>query len=215
MKDWKVKHHDMLMDGGLEDGPTLHKFVSGIFMCTSAAKQTAPLLQTVYQADAAHMNFGKYTLYSCYGITVNCNTYPVAFGMVFGNEDKEGWLSFWKFAKREMPCLNSPETMIITDRDKGSIEAIDEVLPLAVNFFCSYHPQKNIQTYIKCGSGQYSCMWMNKLLLNCHRPLMGAVIHEQHLASICALPFVGAYHANISGIAWMSSENGGGQQIQL
>ena len=114
------------------------------------------------------MNFGKYTLYSCYGITANCNEYPVAFGIVFGNEDKEGWIRSWKFAKRNMPCLNSSETTIITDRDKGSIEAIEEVLPQAVNFFCSYHRQKNIQTYVKGGSGQYSCMWMYKLLLDCH-----------------------------------------------
>jgi hypothetical protein len=92
VKDRKVKHHAMLVEGGLEDG--LHTFVSGIFMCTSAAKQTVPLLQTVYQADAAHMNFGKYTLYACYGITANRNASPVAFGIVFGNEDKEGWLSF-------------------------------------------------------------------------------------------------------------------------
>ena len=158
VKDWKVKHHDMIVEGGLEDG--LHKFVfvSGIFMCTSAAKQTAPLLQTVYQADAAHMNFGKYTLYSWYGITANCNAYPVAFGIVSGNDDKEGWLGFWKFAKREMPCLNTPETTIITHKDKGSIEAIDEDLPLAVNFFCSYHRQQNIHTDIKVGSGVYSCI---------------------------------------------------------
>ncbi len=66
VKNWKVKHHSMLVEGGLENGTALHKFVSGIFMCTSAAKQNVPLLQTVYQANAAHMNFGKYTLYSCY-----------------------------------------------------------------------------------------------------------------------------------------------------
>jgi len=40
---------------------------------------------------------------------------------------------------REMPCLNTAETTIITDKDKRSIEVIDEVLPLAINFFCSYH----------------------------------------------------------------------------
>ncbi len=61
-------------------------------MSIAPAKNSVPLLQTaVYQADAAHMNFGKYTLYSCYGITSNCNLFPVAFGIVFSNEDKEGW----------------------------------------------------------------------------------------------------------------------------
>jgi len=82
VKDWQVKHHGMIVEGGLLLLDGLHKFVSGIFMCTSAVKQTTPLLQTVYQADAAHMNFGKSTLYSCYGITANCNAYPVAFGIV-------------------------------------------------------------------------------------------------------------------------------------
>ncbi len=36
------------------------------------------------------MNFGKYTLYSCYGITANCNAFLVAIGIIFGNEDKHG-----------------------------------------------------------------------------------------------------------------------------
>ena len=43
--------------------------------------------------------------------------------------------------------------MIITDRDKGSIEAIDEVLPLAVNLFCSYHQTEeysNLHQRRKC-----------------------------------------------------------------
>jgi hypothetical protein len=123
----------------------LHKFVSGIFLATSTAKQNVPMLQMVYQSDAAHMNFGKYTLYSCYWITADCNASPVAFGIVFGNEDKSGWVEFWTFAKKIYPCLNTPETTSITNQEKGSIEAIAEVLPLAGNFFCSFHRKKNIE----------------------------------------------------------------------
>ncbi len=62
------------------------------------------------------MNFGKYMLYSCYGTTANGNTSPLAFGILFGNEDKEGWLQFWKFAKNLHPCLNDETITIITDR---------------------------------------------------------------------------------------------------
>ena len=67
VRDLKLKHKDMLEESGLEGGlvDKSHRFVSGVFMCTSAAKNTVPLLQTVYQADAAHMKFGKYTLYTC------------------------------------------------------------------------------------------------------------------------------------------------------
>jgi hypothetical protein len=57
--------------------------------------------------------------------------------------------------KENNPCLNTPETAIITNLEKGSIEAIAEVLPLADNFFCSFHQKKNIETFVKGGKGKY------------------------------------------------------------
>jgi hypothetical protein len=62
VKDWKEKNYEILLEEGLVEGSTLHKFVGGIFLATSTSKQNVSLLQTVYQSDAAHMNFGKYTL---------------------------------------------------------------------------------------------------------------------------------------------------------
>ncbi len=94
VKEWKEKNFEMLLEEGLVDGTTSNKFVSGIFMATSTSKQNVPLLQTMYQSDAAHMNVGKYTLYSCYGITANCNASHVAFAIVFSNEAKSGWVDF-------------------------------------------------------------------------------------------------------------------------
>ncbi len=34
-----------------------------------------------YQADACHLEFGKYTMFTIYGIGANNNTFPVAMGM--------------------------------------------------------------------------------------------------------------------------------------
>jgi hypothetical protein len=94
---WKLMNKDVLEDGGL-GGPKLGavplKFFSAILFSTSGARKAVPFLQLVFQADACHMNFGKYTLYSCYGTTANCDTYQVAFRILFGNEDKEGWKLF-------------------------------------------------------------------------------------------------------------------------
>ena len=64
---WEVANMEMLEDVGLgrncgADGTVAPRFLCGIFLSISAAKNTVPLLQMVYQADAAHMNFGKYTL---------------------------------------------------------------------------------------------------------------------------------------------------------
>jgi hypothetical protein len=154
LQKWELANMEMLEDVGLgknccDDEGAAPTFLCGIFLSISGAKNTVPLLQTVYQADVAHMNFGKYTLYLCYGITANCNAFPVAFGIIFGNEDKEGWERFWKFASTRHPCLNHARVTIITDQQKGSIKAMAKVLPKAVNFFCSYHCGKNILTNVK------------------------------------------------------------------
>jgi hypothetical protein len=58
---------------------------------------------------------------------------------------------------------------IITDQQKGSIEAMAEVLPKAVNLFCSYHRGKNILTNVKGGKGVYRAFWYYNLLLGCGR----------------------------------------------
>jgi hypothetical protein len=123
----------MLAQGGLgplsfsEEEP---KFVTVVFFSTMPARTVVPLLQTAYQADAAHTNFGKYTLILCYGTTANSNTFPIALAIVFDNETKDSWVKFWQFAKGVHPCLNTPQTTIIMDQPKGSIEAIHEILPL-------------------------------------------------------------------------------------
>ncbi len=95
IEEWKTKQKKMIDDGGLgpgQPGDVLPRFISGIMVSISSAKHAVPLLQTVYQADACHLNFGKYTLYTCYGITPNNNTFPVAMAILFGNEDKAGWV---------------------------------------------------------------------------------------------------------------------------
>ncbi len=74
VKDWKEEKAEMLAQGGLGPlsfGEEELKFVTGVFFSTMPARIIVPLLQTAYQADAAHMNFGKYTLFLCYGNTAN------------------------------------------------------------------------------------------------------------------------------------------------
>jgi hypothetical protein len=59
---WQVANGEMLNDVGLgqnciEGGE--ETFVTGLFISTAAAKNLVPLLQRVYQADEAHINFGN------------------------------------------------------------------------------------------------------------------------------------------------------------
>ena len=64
IRNWFIANEVSLMTQlGMEDGPP-QRFLTGIFIATSASKAQVPFLQEVIQADAAHMSFGKYTLFS-------------------------------------------------------------------------------------------------------------------------------------------------------
>ena len=166
--DWKEANQAMLQQGGLGIqmiGEPTPKFCAGVFFSMSYSQAVVPHLQDVFQADAAHTNFGKYTLYSCYGSTANGNTSPIAFALLFGNEDKAGWEAFWEFAKEEHPCLDSAKNTFITDQAKGLVESVKNVLPQAGHFHCSYHRAKNIDKYCKGGKKVNSAWWYYQKLL--------------------------------------------------
>jgi hypothetical protein len=185
IKQWKHDNKVMLEESGLcHNSSETHRFVSGVFLSLQQARHTVPFLQSVFQADAAHMNFGKYTLYSCYGNTANGNTFPVAIAIIFGNEDKEGWTRFWKFVLRIHPTIQEPKNTIITDQQKGSIPALADVLPAVVNFFCSFHRRENIKKFVKGGTGEYSCWWFYNLLLKCKLPTTLTNLRFKHSGEI-------------------------------
>ncbi len=89
VNNWKKDNDAFLCDAfGFEDGPQF-KFLTGIFISPSTSKEQFPFLQEVLQADAAHMSFGKYTLYSVYGTNANETMSALGFALLFGNEDKQ------------------------------------------------------------------------------------------------------------------------------
>ncbi len=69
---------------------------------------------------------------------------------------------------------------VITDQQKGSIPAFAAIVPLAVNFFCSFHRRENIKKFVKGGNGPYSCMWLYNLLLNAQTPAAIDKIKFEH-----------------------------------
>ena len=72
-------------------------------------------------------------------MTANGNMSPLAFGLLFGNEDTNNWSKFWSFVKKVHPCIDSPAVTILTDQDKGSIAAIGKKVKQAAQFHCSFH----------------------------------------------------------------------------
>ena len=167
---WKKLNEEWLNTVfGVADGPQL-KFLTGALFATSCSKHTVPLLQPVVQADGAHSSFGKYTLFSAYASTANGNMSPLAFGLLFGNEDTKNWSKFWDFVKRIHPSVDRPQMTILTDQDKGSIAAVAEEIPSAVQFHCSFHRRQNILKTFGGGKGAtpLTALWMYNLLTGCH-----------------------------------------------
>ena len=140
------------------DGEEESKFFTGIIFSPKYATAAVPALQQCVQVDACHMQFGKYTLYSLYGTTAICNAFPIAFGILFGNEYKEGWTEFFSVVKEWHPSLNVFQTTFISDQSKGLTESIKAVMDSVGQFFCYYHRRLNIRTVVHGGTGQYSCL---------------------------------------------------------
>ncbi len=83
---WKTDHYALLVNQlGLKTQDS--RFFHGVFFTPSFTKTTVPKLQSLFTADACHLNFGKYTLFACYGVTANANMSPVGFAIIVGNEN--------------------------------------------------------------------------------------------------------------------------------
>jgi hypothetical protein len=152
----------------MEDGPQF-KFLMGIVIAPSTSKKQVPFLQEVIQADAAHMVFGKYTLFSACVNMVNGNMSPLGLAMLFGNNDKDNWTNFWKFIKKTHPIVDQPKKPFLIDQDKGSLLAITDIISLVGHFHCSFHRRQNIVK--QCGGGKghkpLIALWMYDLLCSC------------------------------------------------
>jgi hypothetical protein len=167
VNDWIVEHELLLNDAlGVEDSPEM-KFLTGILFATSTSKLQAPFLEDVIQADAANMSFGKYTLFSAYAGSANGKMVGLGFAILFGNEDKTNWQTFWEFLTKTHGIINQRSKVIITDQDKGSIASIKEVVPKANLLHCSFHRRQNILKSFGGGLGHtpLSPMWLYNLLM--------------------------------------------------
>ena len=114
----------------------------------------------------------NYTLerFSCYGVTANSNTSPVAFAILFGNENTSTWIQFWKYCLDLHSCVDSGKITILTGQDKGRKNAISGYLRSVGHFHCSYHRCQNIIKMCGGGGGKIpnSALWIYNKLMRCH-----------------------------------------------
>jgi hypothetical protein len=96
--NWKKENRELIINKLGRKGDCA-QYLHGIYFTPLSVPKTVPELKQLFMADACHVDFGKYTLFSCYGITANGNMSPVGFGIVFRNENGTTWNKFWTFVK--------------------------------------------------------------------------------------------------------------------
>jgi hypothetical protein len=119
-------------------------FLDGVLFAPSFVQKTVPHLQNTYMADACHLNFGKYMLFFCYGVTANSNMPPVGFVIIFGNKNTSNWTKVWEYVLKLHPSMNSGYITTITNQNKGQNNAIARHLQQVGHFHCSWHCHQNI-----------------------------------------------------------------------
>ena len=142
MEQWQIDNSESLRTS-LEPG-TNSKYVYGVYFAPSTSIARFNRTLRIFTADAAHLKWGSYTLYSLYGRNANMGAICLAHAIIFGNEDKRAWKSFFSFVIEHYPQLNKSTTTIISDKDKGLLAGINSTLPCAAGFHCSLHRKKNI-----------------------------------------------------------------------
>jgi hypothetical protein len=167
--NWKKDNYALLVNQLGYKSRECTRFLHGVFFTPSFSQKTVVDLQALFMADACHLNFGKYTMFTCYGITANANMLPVGFAIIFGNENGDSWKEFWRFIVKTHPSINRADITIVTDQDKGSMGVIEEILPAVGHFFCAWHRCKNIIKQCGGSSGKvpYSALWVYNKLIEC------------------------------------------------
>ena len=105
-----------------------------------------------------------------YGTNANDHMSPVAFALIFGNEDKTNWATFWNLVKELHPSLDDRRKIFLTNQDKGCLASLQDVFKDASQFMCSFHCRQIILK--NCGGGKgeipHSALWVYNMLSSCH-----------------------------------------------
>ncbi|KAH9147612.1 hypothetical protein AeRB84_008827 [Aphanomyces euteiches] len=120
--------------------------------------------------DACHFKSkDKGTLYVASLMTGNFDIIIV--GMAISNcserENKADWIWFLKTTAEALPNLISCATLVVvSDRDKGLIPAVSEVLPSTHHSYCSVHIKRNVASRFETGLGGTIHLMVRSVLKN-------------------------------------------------
>ncbi|KAL2245754.1 UNVERIFIED_CONTAM: hypothetical protein Sindi_2843600 [Sesamum indicum] len=130
---------------GTEDVGGENRF-SKFYVCFSAMKiGFKEGCRKIIGVDGCHLK-GPHggILLTAVGVDPNNNLYPIAYAVV-NTESRETWEWFLILLKTDLAIENQSEYVFMSDKQKGLIQAFQEVLPAAPHRFCVRHMHSNFK----------------------------------------------------------------------
>ena len=119
--------------------------ISGVFICPSAMKHAFAAMPPFLAVDGA---FSKtvydYVLLLAASYDADRHLVVIAWGFALA-ETTATWARFLSHLKSSLPTIDNPAFVIVSDRQKGLLNAIDSQLPQAYEGYCANHLRENIR----------------------------------------------------------------------
>jgi hypothetical protein len=126
-----------------------------IFVCPGIMDRSLRHVRPIMSLDAAHLKSEwKGTLYVASVKTACDEIYPVAVAIMEQNENFDGWRWFLENLREALPTLVTqhprPEVTkkyftFVCDRQKGLLQALEQIFPDNLSCFCAVHIARNVQ----------------------------------------------------------------------
>lgn len=115
-----------------------------------APKTTDPrTLPGLYITDAAHMIGKPGTMFSMWTYDANANACCIGVTFHLENESGDSWFDFFNFILNTFPSIDSPETILISDGDKGAANAFQRLFEHTHFLTCNRHRRQTVKTVSK------------------------------------------------------------------
>lgn len=121
-----------------------HKHFRRCWFIPQATINAFKYCQTFVATDETHTK-GRYPmiLLAITALDGNNKTLPLAWALV-PSETKEDWMYFLNAIRQFFPGLLNDTTVIMSDRGKGLVPALDQIFPTAAHAFCCQHLAENV-----------------------------------------------------------------------
>ncbi|XP_049399742.1 uncharacterized protein LOC125863780 [Solanum stenotomum] len=97
-------------------------------------------------------------LLTAVGLDPNNNIYPIAYAVV-EKENRESWAWFLDHLKLDLEIDDGAHWTFMSDKQKGLIEAFNDILPLVAHRFCVRHLHSNFKRAGFCGDTLRNALW--------------------------------------------------------